>query len=58
MIHRHDNGRIAFGATIRYAIALLIPFWDCRRDVLPSGRALTAREMAHPSVAAYPYTRR
>lgn len=40
MIHHNEDGSIAYGATARYAIALIVPFWDGSR-----GRAKTRREM-------------
>lgn len=40
MIHRYENGKVAFIATIRYAIATIFPFWD--GDAL--GRAYTPAE--------------
>lgn len=40
MIHRWEDGRVAWGATVRYAIALVFPLWDGAR-----GRAYTRREM-------------
>jgi hypothetical protein len=40
VIHRRESGRIAWSATIRYAIALLVPFWDGDAP----GRAYTRRE--------------
>lgn len=41
MIHRWDNGRIAWSATVRYAVAILFPFWDGDAP----GRSYTPREM-------------
>lgn len=47
MLHRHDNGRVSVGATIRYALAVALPFWErfVGRGFAP-GRAMTARERA------------
>lgn len=39
-VHRHEDGRIAWSATLRFAIAQLVPFWDGA-----AGRAYTRREM-------------
>jgi hypothetical protein len=41
MIHRHENGRIAWSATLRYCIALAFPFWDGDAP----NRSYTRREM-------------
>ena len=40
MIHRWENGKIAFVPTLRYAIAKIFPFWDGDAP----GRAYTPRE--------------
>lgn len=40
MIHRHESGRIAWWATIRYLIALAFPMWDGDAP----GRAYTPTE--------------
>lgn len=42
MIHRHENGRVAIWATIRYMIACWFPFWDGDAP----GRAYAPREKA------------
>lgn len=41
MIHRYENGKVAFIATIRYAIATIFPFWDGEAP----GRAYTKEEI-------------
>lgn len=39
-IHRWDDGRLAWGATLRYFLALAYPMWDGA-----AGRAFTLDEM-------------
>lgn len=41
MIHRYENGKVAIKATIRYAVALVFPFWDGDAP----GRAYTGKEI-------------
>jgi hypothetical protein len=40
IVHRWENGRIAWSATLRYAVACLLPFWDGDAP----GRAYTPAE--------------